>query len=192
MLVFLVSNDYKIFYLEQMLRYDSLKTLFANLENRNVGDSCRYDYALAALDFLDYLSQDDDVPDDFLPLIQKGIVRWNRARSNYQKGLVSNRAVKKRKEILSRERGLYPKISEVSMCALYFRKKLPAVSGKTFSPDALRKFFTWLAFSLCKSNALRPSSIANMKVKEFDECITRDNLKIVCVEGMISYIVYHY
>lgn len=91
--------------------------------------------------------------------------------------------LKKKKQIVEKEKGQFPKISEVASCEIYYRKKLATISKESFSKDNLHKFYIWLAFNLSKSNALRPSSMGNMTIEEFNDCFDRKIMKIVCVEG---------
>ena len=180
-----LANMAELYFLEQLLKKNDIMKILSILEDLNYRDATRYDYVLSVLEFLQFCKQEDDISPSLHHSITIAIDRWEKARKNFQKGLVSERAVKKKRDILERERGDYPMISEVAQCALYFRKKVPVIKRSTYTNDSLNKFLTWLAFNLSKSNALRPSSIGNMKVSEFLQPFSRESTKIVCVEGLL-------
>lgn len=87
------------------------------------------------------------------------------------------------RHIVERELGKYPTVSDVAMCEAYFKKKVPVIKKDTFTENNMRRFYIWIAFYFSSTNALRPSSIGNMKHKEFMNAFKRNELKIVCVEG---------
>ena len=176
-------NKTGVFYLEDLLHKNSVMTLMAKIEDMDVKDSTRYDYALVVKEFLEFCSLEDHLDADLHTAILKGQARWEKARQNFQKGLVSYRATKKKMEIVEREMGKYPKVSDVALVEIYYRKKLVNISKKSYSELHLKMFLIWIAFHLSKTNALRPSSIGNMKINEFNNAFTRGSLRIVCVEG---------
>ena len=56
-------------------------------------------------------------------------------------------------------------------------------SKKSFTPLSLKQFYRWLGLCLSENNALRPSSIGNMKLQEFKDAFERGDTKIVEVQG---------
>ena len=175
-------NTNKLFYLDELLEKESVMNVLSNIENMDIEDGSRYEYALVVKEFLSFCHQEDSLSPDIMECIRKGIIRWDNARETFQKGLVKNRAKKKKEEVVLRENGKYPHISEVSMCEAYYMKKVPTISKSSFNNTNLKRFYGWLAFYFSKSNALRPSSFGNMKLTEFNS-FKRGELKIVCVEG---------
>ena len=186
-----VLNSYCVFHLEELLKKRSSMELAQKLEDRSIQDSARYQYVLAIKSFLLFLSQDEEISSETHRLIQFALVRWESARKNYQKGLTAHRATAKKREIVAKENDRYPKLSDVASCEIYYRNKLPKISKGSFSKGNLHRFYAWLTFSLSKSNALRPSSIGNMKLDEFQNAFQRPSLRIVCVEGNL-YVVYFF
>ena len=176
-------DNYGIFFLEELLDKNEIMKLLAKVEEMQVEDTTRYDIALAVKHFLEFCHQEDELPTTMHESIRKALVRWENARSTFQKGLKDHRAKKKKSEIVERELGKYPTVSDVAMCEVYFKKKVPVIKKDTFTENNMRRFYIWIAFYFSSTNALRPSSIGNMKHKEFMNAFKRNELKIVCVEG---------
>ena len=172
-----------IYYLEELLGKEDVMTILTKIEGMNIADGSRYDYALSVKEFLNFCHQEDDLSSELIEAIRKALIRWDNVRQTYQKGLIKDRSKKKKKQIMERELGLFPTVSDVSLCELYYRKKVPVISKSNFNKANMNKFFIWLAFYFSKTNAVRPSSIGNMKECEFKSFLKREELKIVCVEG---------
>ena len=177
-----VIDDFGIFHLDHFVKNDFSMELAKRLESRQVQDTTRYSYALAVKSFLEFCKQREDFDADFHRKVDFGLVRWEAARKNYQKGLTTQRAINKKREIVAREKQVYPKISEVAALETYYKKKLCPISRKNYSKVNLGNFYIWLTFYLSRANALRPSSIGNMKLRELNDAFKRPGVRIVCVE----------
>lgn len=75
------------------------------------------------------------------------------------------------------------KISDIADCEKYFRTKVPPINRQNLRTLSLKYFYRWLGFAMTANNALRPSSIANMKYAEYVEAYERGNTKVVVVSG---------
>ena len=169
---------------QQLLSKTSIIKLTERLDKLEVQEATRYDYCLAVKRFLEYFEVEEEwINSETKENIAKAIRRWEQCRTSYQAGLLKDRKKLKHKENQAMERGEFPRISDVADAEKYFRRKLPKIKTKTLDSKSLKLFYRWLGLAFSANNALRPSSVGNMRVSEYKEAYLRDDMKVVVVEG---------
>ena len=187
-------NKCNVDLLSDLMLTDSIIHLTEKIDRFQVLDSTKYDYALAAIRFLEYCQTDHECISNSKEtefVINKALKKWDRIRISYQRGLIKERKQKRSANNRAMEEGSFPTLAEIAECEQYFLKKLPNIkSARSLSPTSLQHFYCWLGFSMAANNALRPSSIGNMTTSEYDHSFHRHDeemgsVKIVEVQGNV-------
>ena len=169
---------------EHLLSKTCEEIVTTHLDALHISDGTRYDYCLAIKYFLQYLKTEEEwVSGTIVEKVDRNIHKWNGCRASYQSGLLKERRILKHKEHRKMESGNYVQMKDIADCEFYFRSKLPKINRQSLTLKSLVSFYRWLSFALTMNNALRPSSIGNMKVSEYEQAFARGSTKVVVVEG---------
>ena len=155
---------------------ESVKHVVEVIDSLKVKDQTKYYYSLHIINFLEYCLTDEVNPDESV-FVTTGIQRWRKAKDDFTRGLIKERATKTKKEIDEFDQGKFVSLKDCLHAATLIHCELE--NELTFKDvpceKILYKFYVYLSLKFCLKSIVRPSAFWRIKTEEFESATAKLN-----------------